>query len=86
MEGEENHDEASPAIDLSEKPEDLQIITVRMDVTSPNYDDFLEFITEIEQQERIMSVSSLQFEKPGKEEQGETITHQVELITFYYDK
>lgn len=89
-ESEENNDEASPAIDLSEKPESLQIITVRMDVSSPNYDEFLQFITDIEGQERIMSVSRLQFEKPGEvafsiEETGETVTHHVEFITFYHE-
>lgn len=82
--------EESPAIDLSEKPENLQLITIQMDISSPNYDEFLSFITEIEQQERIMSVSRLNFIKPGEEslvfaeEPNEQVTHQVELITFYY--
>lgn len=90
VEGVENDDEASRAIDLNEKPESLQIITIRMDISSPTYDDFLHFITEIEQQERIMSVSGLHFEKTSEEglvlaeELDETITYQVELITFYY--
>lgn len=84
--------ETIPAIDLSEKPESLQIITVRMDVLSPTYEDFLHFITEIEQQERIMSVSRLYFEKPTEEEliiaeePDETMTYSVEIITFYYDE
>jgi hypothetical protein len=86
----EHSTEANPAIDFSEKPASLEIITIRMDVVSPTYEDFLHFITEIEKQERIMSISRLQFEKPGEEEliiaeeSNEAIIYNVELITFYY--
>lgn len=87
-EGEENSDKESQTIELKEKPESLQVITISMEITSPSYDDFLQLIKEIEQQERIMSVSKLQFEKTSdftvKDEQDELITHKVELMTFYY--
>lgn len=84
LEGEVDADEEAeetPAIDFSQKPESLQIITIKMDISSPNYEEFLSFITEIEQQERIMGVSELKFDKPGEE-----VTHNVELFTFYYKK
>lgn len=87
-ESEENSDKESQTIKLKEKPESLQVITISMEITSPSYDDFLQLIKEIEQQERIMSVSKLQFEKTSdftvKDEQDELITHKVELMTFYY--
>src|SRR5690625_512379 len=87
-EGEENSDKESQTIELKEKPESLQVITISMEITSPSYDDFLQLIKEIEQQERIMSVSKLQFEKTSdftvNDEQDELITHKVELMTFYY--
>lgn len=87
-EGEENSDKESQTIELKEKPESLQVITISMEITSPSYDDFLQLIKEIEQQERIMSVSKLQFEKTSdftvNDEQHELITHKVELMTFYY--
>jgi len=87
-EGEENSDKESQTIELKEKPESLQVITISMEITSPSYDDFLQLIKEIEQQERIMSVSKLQFEKTSdftvKDERDELITHKVELMTFYY--
>lgn len=87
-ESEENSDKESQTIKLKEKPESLQVITISMEITSQSYDDFLQLIKEIEQQERIMSVSKLQFEKTSdftvKDEQDELITHKVELMTFYY--
>ena len=87
-EGEENSDKENQTIELKEKPESLQVITISMEITSPSYDDFLQLIKEIEQQERIMSVSKLQFEKTSdftvNDEQDELITHKVELMTFYY--
>lgn len=76
-----------PTIDFGEKPESLQIFTIQMDVSSPTYEDFLQFITDIEQQERIMSVSRLRVDKPTEAElsEDEMVTYNVELITFYYD-
>src|SRR5690625_3803048 len=58
----EDKDEKNTTIDLVEKPERLQLITLNMEITSPTYDDFLQLVTEIEQQERIMGVSKVQFE------------------------
>lgn len=81
---------AKPAIDLSEKPETLEVITIRMEVSSPSYERFQTFITEIEKQERIMLISRLDFDKPAEEElviadhPDETMTFNLELVTFYY--
>ena len=85
----ENNDEKSPTIDLVEKPERLQLITLNMEITSPTYDDFLQLVTEIEQQERIMGVSKVQFETQSESVDVETdgsIEAEVELITFFYQE
>jgi len=84
-----NNDEKSPTIDLVEKPERLQLITLNMEITSPTYDDFLQLVTEIEQQERIMGVSKVQFETQSESVDVETdgsIEAEVELITFFYQE
>lgn len=89
---EQDLDEESGLVtDFNEKPKGLQIITVQMDISSPSYEDFLQFITDIEQEERIMSVSQLHLDKPieteisSAEESKETLIYNVDLITFYYD-
>lgn len=81
-----------PAIDISDKPEALQPIIVELEVASPNYKRFKQFLTEVEKQERITVVSTLEFEKPGEEEliKAETpskiMTFKVQLMTFYLDR
>src|SRR5690625_1882375 len=85
----ENNDEKSPTIDLVEKPERLQLITLNMEITSHTYDEFLQLVTEIEQQERIMGVSKVQFETQSESVDVETdgsIEAEVELITFFYQE
>lgn len=93
--GEENDAEdkqVMPAIDISDKPEALQPIIVELEVASPNYKRFKQFLTEVEKQERITVVSTLEFEKPGEEEliKAETpskiMTFKVQLMTFYLDR
>lgn len=70
------------------KPEFLRVITAKMDVLSPDYDSFQEFLQELEKRERVMRVDKLTFEKPAEKEQlegsGETITFTIEATTFYY--
>lgn len=96
-EDEENAEEEAgepqePVIDLQDKPENLQVIQISMDVTSPDYDHFQIFIQEIEKQERMMFVGSLDFQKPAEqeliinEEPTEIIVANVNIVTFFYDQ
>jgi len=91
---EESEEEGSePALDaefLSELPENLYVMTVNMEVTSPNFDEFIELITLIESTERINIVTNLEFAKPTEEhlyfadEPLEDIPFSLEIATFYY--
>lgn len=77
-----------PAI-LDEKPEDLQIFTVKVTAASPEFDDFIELLKAIENQERISIVSKLKFIKPTEydlyfEDLPTAISVEAELTTFYY--
>lgn len=80
-----------PAI-LNEKPDDLQVMTVKVTGISPTYDDFVELLQAIEESERISIVSNLNFIQPTEldlyfeEDPLETIPFEVELTTFYYDE
>lgn len=79
-------------IDLEEKPENLHVITVNMNVSSPDYEHYRTLIKEIEKQERMMMVSSMEFEKPAESElqfdknPDESITANIEITTFYYEE
>ncbi|MFD1851899.1 hypothetical protein [Oceanobacillus bengalensis] len=79
-------------IDMEAKPEDLHVITLNMSVTSPDYEHFQTFIQEVEKQERMMMVSSLDFQKPAEsellftEEPDESIYSDVSITTFYYEE
>lgn len=87
-ENNENGDSQPADTSESSKPEFLKAITAKMDVLSPDYDSFQEFLQELEKRERIMRVDKLTFEKPAEKEQlegsGETITFTIEATTFYY--
>ncbi|MFD2046320.1 hypothetical protein ACFSTA_10930 [Ornithinibacillus salinisoli] len=89
---EEETEEIKTGINLEEKPDNLEVISITITVTSPDYEHFHEFIKQIEEQERLMTVSSLNFQKPAekeiqiKENQAETITSNVTISTFYYKK
>ncbi len=88
-EREEEEVQIDPVI-LAEKPEALQLIIVRIEAASPNFDDFIALLKEIEKQERISIVSTLTFKKPTEYETvfptkpAETIHFEAELTTFYY--
>lgn len=83
--------EVNSIMEMEGKPENLRLITVRIEVFSPDYDQFQTFLTEIENQERIMMVNRLEFEKPAEQElviensEDETIRTVVDVTTFYYD-
>lgn len=92
-EQEETQDEAlESAINLSEKPESLHVITVSMNVTSPDYDHFQIFLQEIEKQHRMMFVNGMDFVLPGEEElllaenPNELVSANVNITTFYYEE
>lgn len=78
-------------IDMEAKPDNLHVITVSMSVTSPDYEQFQTFVQEIEKQERMMMVSSMNFENPAEnelvlaEEPSEAMTIEVDITTFYYE-
>lgn len=84
----ENDDSQPAGTSESSKPEFLKVITAKMDVLSPDYDSFQEFLQELEKRERIMRVDKLKFEKPAEKDlldgSGETITFTIEATTFYY--
>jgi type IV pilus assembly protein PilO len=86
----ENND-SEPANTINgNNPEFLKLITAAMDVLSPDYDSFQEFLQELEKRERIMRVDKLTFKKPAERElldgSDETITFTIEVTTFYYEE
>lgn len=89
---EQNQDEETtetPSIHLPEMPENVRIVTVSMELFSPDYEHLQTFLKEIEKQERIMMISGLQFTQPGElellETEDETITASIDVTTFYYE-
>lgn len=73
------------------KPEELQVIVVQFTATSPSYDDFINLLKTIEQEERISIVSNLQFNQNAsigetpEDEEDETVSFTIHLTTFYYE-
>ena len=90
MEGEE-FSEPELILEMEEMPIGLESIIVTIDVQSPDYEHFQLFLKEIENQERMMVVSSLEFDKPTESEivfaenPDETILARIVVMTFYYD-
>lgn len=90
-EGEETEDEinVNPEI-LREKPEQLEVMTVRLVAVAPNFEEFIELLKVIENEERISIVTNLRFNKPTEEdtfildEPLDMIPFEAELTTFYY--
>lgn len=83
----------TPTLDaefLSVLPENLYVMSISLEVTSPNFDEFLELIKLIEANERISIVTNLDFTKPTEEDiyfsdvPLEDIPFNVEIATFYY--
>lgn len=82
-----------PTIDptiLNEKPEELQVMTVKINAISPDFDELIELLKIIESNERISIVTSLQFSKPTEQDlyfaddPSNVIQFEAELTTFYY--
>lgn len=98
-EGEETETESEetettqPTIDpalLNDKPEQLQVMTVRVSAVSPDFDQLIELLKIIENNERISIVTSLNFTKPTEmdlyfaDDPSSIIPFEAELTTFYY--
>ncbi|GGN48890.1 hypothetical protein GCM10007971_00980 [Oceanobacillus indicireducens] len=61
-------EETELLLELEEMPIGLEPIIVTMDIQSPDYEHFQLFLKEIENQERIIVVPSLEFDKPAESE------------------
>jgi len=76
---------------LKDVPAGLHTIAMRMEVASPDYQRFDQLMKAIEKLDRVTLVHTLEFEKPAEAAlvlesfPNESITCQVELVTFYYD-
>src|SRR5690625_97717 len=81
--------EPDPII-IQEKPDGLEVMTVRVSAKSPTFDDFIELLEVIERQERVSIVSRVQFTSPTgfdevfADELEEDIPFEIELTTFYF--
>lgn len=84
-------EETELLLELEEMPIGLEPIIVTMDIQSPDYEHFQLFLKEIENQERIIVVPSLEFDKPAESEivfsknPDETISARIVVMTFYYE-
>lgn len=74
-----------PVINLEDKPENLQVITMDVLVTSPSYNHFHTLVKEIEAQERMMIVSTMNFDQTTDDESGQSVSAVITLSTFYYE-
>ncbi len=92
-ESEETEEDTELTVDpvlLNEKPEQLQVLTVKIEGMSPDFDQFIELLKIIESQERISIVTSLHFTKPTEQDlyfsddPSELIPFEAELTTFYF--
>ncbi|RLL47868.1 hypothetical protein D8M04_00895 [Oceanobacillus piezotolerans] len=86
----EEIEEQTEVINMEEKPEGLQVVNISMSVISPDYEQFLTFMKEIENQERMMTVSSMDFQQPSEsellaDEAIESVVSNVNITTFYYE-
>lgn len=77
-------------IELPGMPENIQIVTVSMDVYAPDYEHLQAFLQEVEKQERVMMISYLSFTQPGESElleaDDESINTSIQISTFYYEQ
>jgi len=86
-------EDEEPTIDpdiINEKPEGLEIFIVKVKGYSKNFEDFIDFLEAIEQEERISFVSQLKFVQPTKDDINFSeypfiaLSFEAELTTFYY--
>lgn len=89
-----------PVSDLSEEPslpENVKLITVSLDVISPDFEHFMQFLKEVEKLERVTRVGTLSFDQATEQDMiaineeedevefDESITTNMQITTFYYD-
>lgn len=85
VDGQEEDKSTNKEFNMLEQPAELHVITIRMNVITPDYQRFQTFLKEIEKQERWMYVNELEFLSTGDSEELEPAIHsQVQLVTFYY--
>lgn len=90
-ETEENTVTPDPQL-LNEKPDQLQVLTVSIEAISPNFDELIELLKLIENNQRISIVTSLEFTKPAEEaiyfsdDPTDIIPFEAVLTTFYYQE
>lgn len=81
----------APSI-LNEKPDALQVMTVKLTAISPDFKEFIELLKVIENEERISIVTNLHFLKPAEDalyfadDPSKVIPFEAELTTFYYEE
>lgn len=75
---------------VREKPEGLEVLIVRVEATSPDYNSFIQLLEEIEELERISIITNLKYDAASEKDQFEdevdedAISFNIELTTFYY--
>lgn len=80
----------SDKTDRSDIDSKLKTIEIQLEVNSPNYLSFIQFITELENLDRILFVSELDLTKPTEQQMhfddvfDATISHNITLQTFTY--
>jgi len=71
-------------------PPELKLITFNLSVESPDYDQLLEFIKEIENLERVMHIDTISYSLPGEENEfaedaSDVASASIQVTTFYYE-
>lgn len=77
------------AISNLQLPASLKMVTIGIDIESPNHKQLLEFIREIEKLDRVMHVDAIEYEVPGEEQEFEEtpkefVEAKIQVTTFYY--
>ncbi|CAM3110048.1 potassium transporter [Filibacter tadaridae] len=78
----------TPVSEIAETslPESLKLLTLETTVTHKDYEQFLLFLKEIEKNERIIKIDSVNFSLPGEDigaDEVETISSTIRMTTFY---
>lgn len=78
------------AMSVEALPANLKLITIQIDIESPDDEQLQQFIKEIEQMERVMHIDAIEYALPGEEdvltEEGTSIvTASIQVTTFYFE-
>lgn len=87
---EEDTTEETPVsnIAIDSLPPSLKMITVEIELESPNYARLQTFIKELERLDRTMHVDTIEYELPGEElefGESEVIEATIQVTTFFYE-